>query len=258
MPLSIRTVNDNEVLFRVLDMSYSLMNKSMEKLSSGLKINKASDDPAGLIISEKMRTRIASLNQEIANISGQINKYETASSAVQQMRSSLTELRSMAVAAANGAVNDSAIQDAYQAEADRLVETYNNIARTASFANQKLLDGSAGSLTTIPVLAGVDFSTSESSVAAIETIDDEIARLDSSMAELGATQKNELESRRRNMMIESENLTAAESTIRDTDYAREISTFLRSELLLKSSISLLAHSYLSGNSVLKLLDGMEI
>ncbi len=254
---SIRTGNDYGGMSSVSNMSYNLMAKSMEKLSSGLKINWAADDPAGLVISEKMRSRIGSLNQEIKNIMGQINKYETASSSAMQMRGNLTELRSMAVAAGNGAVNDSAIQVAYQAEANRLVEGYNNIAQTAAFGTQNLFDGSAGSLTTIPTLADVDFSSAESSEAAIDTIDDEIARLDSTIAEIGATQKNDLESRRSNLMVESENLTAAESAIRDTDYAREYSSFLRNELLLKSFMSLMAHRNISGQSVLTLLGSIE-
>jgi flagellin len=253
MAFSLRTIEGTGSVFRSIDLSSNLLAKSMEKLASGLRINRAADDPAGLIISEQIRSRIATLNQEITNISGQINKYETASSSAMSMRGYLTEMRSMAVAASNGAVNDSTIQQAYQAEADRLVETYNNVAETASFGTQNLFDGSSGSLTTIPSMAKVDFSTLESSEEAINTIDSEIARLDSTIADMGATQKNDLESRQRNLQVEAENLTAAESNIRDTDYARELSNFLRNELLLKSAFALLAHSSMTAQTVLKLL-----
>lgn len=238
---------------RGINSSYSLMSKSMEKLASGLKINRASDDPAGLVISEQMRSRIASLNQEVENISSQINKYETASSATMQLRGILTEVRSLAVAASNGAINDPAIQQAYQAEADRLVSTYNSIIESAAFGTQKLFDGSEGSLTTISELAGVDFSDAVSSEEAIESIDEEIQRLDSTIADIGATQKNDLESRRSSLMIEAENLTAAESQIRDTDFASEVTSFLRNQMLLHSSLSLLAYSNISPQSTLALL-----
>lgn len=255
MAFSIRTIEGAGSVFRSIDLSSSLLAKSMEKLASGLKINRAADNPAGLIISEQMRSRIATLNQEITNISGQINKYATASSSAMSMRGYLTELRSMAVAASNGAVNDSSIQQAYQAEADRLVETYNNVVETASFGTQNLFDGSSGSLTTIPTMSKVDFATQESSEEAINSIDSEIARLDSSIANMGATQKNYLESRRTNLQVEAENLAAAESTIRDTDYARELSAFIKNQLLIKSAFSILAHSSMTAQTVVKLLGG---
>jgi flagellin len=242
-------------LCRNISISHNLMMKAMEKLSSGLRINRASDDPAGLIISEQMRTRIASLNQEIENISGQINKYQTASSSVMELRHNLTELRSLAVAASNGAINDSSIQEAYQAEADRLVVTFNNIVKTSSFGTQKLLDGSEGSLANIPDMTEIDFSDPEAVGDTIKAIDSQIERVDSALIEIGATQKNNLESRMRNLKVESENLTAAESQIRDTDYVREFANFMRNELVLKSTLSLMAYSNISSRTVARLLTG---
>ncbi len=240
-------------LQRGINLSLWQLNKSMEKLASGLKINRASDDPAGLVISEQMRSRIGSLNQEISNLSNQINKYETASSSAMQLRGNISELRSLAVAAANGAVNDPSIQEAYAAEADRLVTTHNNTIDTATFGTQHLLDGSEGSITTVSHLTGVDLSTPEAAEETIAALDAEMGRLDSIITSMGATQKNDLESRRRSLQVESENLTAAESQIRDTDYAKEIVNFLKNEISLQMSMSLLAHSNLSATTIVGLL-----
>ncbi len=242
-------------LHRGINSSLWQLNKSMEKLSSGLRINRASDDPAGLVISEQMRSRIGSLNQGISNLSNQINKYETASSSAMQLRGNLIELRSLAVAAANGGINDSSIQQAYAAEANRLMATYNNTIDSTAFGTQKLLDGSEGSITTVAYLRGVDLSTPEAAEEAIGMLDSEIGRLDSIITDMGATQKNDLESRRRNLQIEAENLTAAESQIRDTDYAKEISNFLKHNISLKASMTLLAHSNLSARTIVSLFGG---
>jgi len=252
MTFSLQSNSGIDSLHRGIDITLWQMNKSMEKLSSGLRINRASDDPAGLVISEQMRARIGSLNQEISNLSNQIDKYETASSSAMQMRSNLTELRSLAVAAANGGVNDSSIQQAYAAEASRLMATYNNTIDSTAFGKQKLLDGSEGSVTTITHLSGIDLSTPEAAEESIAMLDAEMGRLDSAITDLGATQKNDLESRRRNLQVEAENLTAAESQIRDVDYAREFSNFLKHQISLQASVSLMAHSYLSDRTIINL------
>jgi flagellin len=169
------------------------------------------------------------------------------------MRNLLTEIRTLAVAASNEGVNDPGMYQAYQAEVSRLTDTFNFIAENAAFGEQKLLDGSEGSLTAIGTLAGIDLSDSDSAARAIEYIDAESTRLDTSISETGATQKNSLESRLSNLMVESENLTAAESQIRDTDFVYEFSNFLKDRMLLQSSLSLLSHSFMTQQSVLALL-----
>jgi len=236
-----------------LNRAYGAMLKSMEKLSSGYRINRASDDPAGLVISEQMRARIASLNQEIENTTITINKYQTADSAALELRQQLTELRSLAVAAANGGYNDENIIRAYQAEADNIVQNYNRIIQNTSFGTQNLLDGSLGSVALVAPMAPVDLSSPEDAQAALNAIDIEISRVDASLIEIGATQKNDLESRLANLRIEVQNLTASESQIRDLDFITEYSTFLRNRLVVQSAMSLLSHQNLSSQTVLKLL-----
>ena len=240
---------------RNLNQGWQLMAGSMERLSSGLKINSAADDPAALVISEQMRSRIASLNQEIENTSIAINKYQTADSAALQMREKLVEIRSLAVGAANSAINDESITRAYQSEADALVQSYNGIVENAAFGTQKLFDGSSGSLATVARLGEYDISTPEGAEETIAAVDEEIARLDRTISDLGATEKNGLGSRLANLRVEAENLTAAESQIRDTDYAQEYSCLVRNRLIVQSAMSLLSYSNITAQSVLRLMGG---
>ncbi len=238
-----------------LAQNYLQICRSMEKLASGLAINSAADDPAGLVISEQMRTRIASLNSEIDSVSYQINKYQTADSALLQERGKLTELRSLAVAAADNGWTDETMREAYQAEADDIVESYNLIRSTSQFGTQNLLDGSAGSVADVNRLNTIDLSNSDSAEESLRQIDDEISQLDRQIAETGAMQKNGLESNLTNLRIESQNLIAAESQIRDVDFALEYSNLIKNQLLLKSDISLFMHSTMTSGSVLSLLLG---
>ena len=236
-----------------IDLFTAALNKTTAKLSSGFRINSAADDPAGLVISEVMRARIAGLNQEIENTSISMNKYETAGSALMQLRSNLTEMRSLAIGAADDGVIDQSMRDAYQAEADNLAVNYNRIVTDASFGEQKLLDGSSGSLTHLSPVSGFDLSSPAKAEESLKAIDEEIARVDSAIGQVGATQKYGLESRLNNLRVEKQNLTAAESQIRDTDYAQAFAEMIRNKLLLRSAVSLLSHHEISARSVLNLL-----
>lgn len=236
-----------------IDRNYRALYSAMEKLSSGLRINRASDDPAGLVISEQLRSQIASLNQEIENVTQTISKYETVSSTVLQLREHLTELRSYAVGASNESVNSDSAQAAFQSAADSLVAAYNDTIAAAEYNGAKTLDGSAGSLATISELTGIDLSTGESSAMSVETIDTAIREVDSALVELGARQKNELESTRASLQISRQNLISAESQIRDTDYGDFISEYVGAMIREKASMALLAHSRVMSETLLGLV-----
>lgn len=231
--------------------------RSLERLSSGLAINRASDDPAGLVISEQLRSRVASLNQEIENTSALMNKYQTASSTVMEMRSHLTEMRTLAIAASNEGVNDEAAQAAYQTTANHLVSTYNRTLDLATYNGAPLLDGSEGSVAEVAELENLDVSSAEAAAASVEQIDEAIAELDSVQSELGAVQAIELESRRKSLEVTSQNLQAAESMLRDTDYAREYSSAVASIIQLRASVAMLAHSYVQADTILSMLEARE-
>lgn len=233
--------------------NFAALYRSMEKLASGLRINRASDDPAGLVISEKFRSRIASLNKEVENTTHLINKYETGSSTVMEMRSKLTELRTLAVGAANEGINDPASQAAYVMSAGYISASFNDMAATAEYNGKKLLDGSEGSLAAVSTLENISLSSAENAEASIVVIDAAIAELDSIQVELGATQKNDLESRRSSLEITAQNLQSADSLLRDIDYALEVANMVSEMIKVQTSLALMSHTKLQANSVLKLL-----
>ena len=233
--------------------SYAALYKSMERLTSGLRINRASDDPAGLVISEKFRAQIGSLNQEIENTTHLIAKYETGSSTVMEMRNQLTELRTLAIGAANEGVNDPASQAAYVQSAGYITATFNDMADSAEYNGKKMFDGSEGSLATVSKLEQVSLSSAEGAEAAIAVIDEAIADLDSVQVELGATQKNDLESRRSTLEITAQNLQAADSQLRDLDYALEVANMVGEMIKVQSSLALMSHTKIQANMVLKML-----
>jgi flagellin len=241
-------------MVRTINKSYRDLLKTMERLSSGLRINHASDDPAGLVISENMRARIASLNQEIENTSLAIQKYNTADATINQMYSILHGIRSAAVGAAN-AVSDEQARDAYQNAVNRAVENYNGIIDTAAFNNAMLLDGSEGSVADIGKLSQFDLTDQVQAGEAIEAVDQALAELGQIHVDLGSTQKYQLEARRSDMEVAMSNLTAAESQIRDTDYLKAMVDLIKNEFQLKAGVAVLAHSHMTQQTVLSLLDG---
>jgi len=237
-----------------VNTNLSSMLGSMRKLSSGLRINSAADDPAGLMISEQLRTQIASMNQEIENLSSSISKYETVSSTVSNLRSNLTELRTLAVGAANeGFLSDNA-QQAYVRAAESLVAEFNNTVESAEFNGAQTLDGSAGSLAAVPELTGVDLSSAEAAVASIEVIDGAVRELDAVQMDVAATQRNDLEGRRASLEVTRQNLIAAESQIRDTDFAVEYSNYIGSMIRTQASLAMLTYSAVNGANILSLFD----
>jgi flagellin len=233
-------------------LQFGQLLRTMEQLSSGLRINRASDGPADLVISEQLRSQSASLNQRIENTTLQIAKYETASGAVGELRSHLTELRSLAVAAANEGGNSESAQQALATQGQNVVNSYNSQVDSAVFNGAALLDGSEGSLADITSLDGIDFSSASSAENSMARIDEAMAELDAVQTDLGSTQKNELEASRAAMQVTHQNLVAAESQIRDADIFATYSSFIGEMLQMKMSLALMAHTNLTSNSVLGL------
>lgn len=128
-----------------LGRSSSALGKSLERLSSGLKINRGADGPAALVISEKQRAQIAGLNQAIENSEKAVSMVQTAEGALSEINSLLVKVRSLAIDSANTGVNDSDALAANQAEIDNALDTINRIANNTQFGTKKLLDGSLSS-----------------------------------------------------------------------------------------------------------------
>ncbi len=154
-----------------VNSAFAGMYKSLQKLSSGMKINSAADGPAQLIISEQFRTQIATLNQQIENTSMQIGKYSTASSTLSEMRSQLTEMRTLAIGAANEGGNSEAAQQAYADSASLLESNFNVTLNRAEYNGAVLFDGGEGSLANLTDLSGVDLSSADGANLSIVLID---------------------------------------------------------------------------------------
>ena len=254
--------------------------KSMEKLSSGLRINKAGDDAAGLSISEKMRSQIRGLDQASRKAQDGISMIQTAEGGLNEVHEILQRMRELAVQAAND-TNVEADRTALNDEFTQLGEELERIKDKSQFNKQNLFDGTSGEagdgLVNIQVgantgdLIQVDFTTAgveldtivayvtaakisdyTSSQAALTVVEAEIASVSSGRSYLGAMQ-NRLEHTINNLNNASENLTAAESRIRDVDMAKEISEQTRQSILAQASQAMLAQANQQPQNVLQLL-----
>lgn len=263
-----------EVTFRQLGNANNAQQNSMEKLSSGLRINSAKDDAAGLAISEKMRGQIRGLDMAAKNSQDGISLLQTAEGALNETHDILQRMRELAVQGAND-TNVTADRDAIQDELNQLMSEVDRIAGTTEFNTKNLLSSASGFSATLQVGAnvsqtisiqissmnttGLSLTTSNISVGdnskantAISTIDDAIKSVSTQRSKLGAYQ-NRLEHTINNLSTSSENLTAAESRIRDVDMAKEMMEQTKASILSQASQAMLAQANQQPQGVLQLL-----
>ncbi|MEZ5989518.1 MAG: flagellin [Planctomycetota bacterium] len=250
------------------------LNSSFRKLSTGLRITRAADDAAGLAISERLRMQIRSMDQAKRNANDGISLVQTAEGSLNESSSLLMRMRELAVQANNGTVSDTdkaTLNEEFTALRDEL----NRIAQSTEFSGIKLLDGSSSSLSLqvgIGTTGGVDtisvslspalstslgvnalsIASSGSPSAAIAAIDTALDSVSSLRGSLGAVQ-NRLQSTINNLGVQVENLSAAESRIRDVDVAKETAELTRNSILQQASIAILAQANLSTQASLSLL-----
>lgn len=247
--------------------------KSMEKLSSGLRINRAGDDAAGLAISEKLRGQVRGLNQAVRNAQDGISLIQTAEGALNETHSILQRLRELAVQGANDTLTADD-RNAIQQEINSLLAEIDRIATTTEFNTKKLLNGDiattalnfqigANTGQTIAVtiatataaaltISGISVGSSDLANQAIASIDSAIKAISESRASLGAIQ-NRLEHTIANLSVASENLAASESRIRDVDMAQEMMNFTKTQILQQAGVAMLAQANMAPQSVLQLL-----
>ena len=245
--------------------------KSMEKLSSGLRINRAGDDAAGLSISEKMRAQIRGLDQASTNAQDGISLVQTAEGALTETHSILQRMRELAVQAGND-TNVTTDRTAIKDEIDQLNAEINRISTTTEFNTKKLLDGTSkgvslqvgankGQTVTFSIgnmgaaslgVSSVAVTNAKVAGTAVSSINAAINQVSSQRSKLGAMQ-NRLEHTINNLNTSSENLTAAESRIRDTDMASEMSEYSKNNILQQASQAMLAQAKSAPQSVLQLL-----
>jgi len=261
MSLRINTNVDAQAAHRYLTKTSEQVSKSMERLSSGLRINKAADDAAGLGISEKMRSQIRGLAQAQRNIQDGVSMVQTAEGNLDEVHSILQRVRELAVQYKNGSLS-TAGKGAIQSEVDALSSEITRIQGAAQFNGINLL-GTASGVTfqvgandgqTIAItFAAVTISSYATlSTVALATIDADVDAVSAARSGFGATQ-NRLEHALAVTGSYQENLTAAESRIRDVDMAEEMVTLTKNQILSQAGTAMLAQANQAPQAVLQLL-----
>lgn len=265
---------------RMVGANFASQNASLIKLATGLRINAGKDDPAGLISSEKLRATLASLDAESRALERADHVTAVADGALSQISDLLVDAHGLAVANANTGAMSPEERQANQMQLDSIVQSIDRIASTTSFNGQKLLDGTAtiragsdslsvdnvapreigivdsgaGTYDLADVTSGGALNTVDGDVgAALDSIQTAASQIASMRGELGAFSKNIIGPSLNANAVAVENTAAANSFIRDTDYAAEASHLVRAQLLSHTSIFALMQQVSRGESVLSLI-----
>lgn len=275
---------------RVLKVSQGRMKNNMEQLSSGLRINKAGDDPSGLAVSEKMKAQVRGLNQASRNASDGISLIQTAEGYLEETQDIVQRLRELAVQSANGIYTDED-RDQIQVEVRQLVDEVDRVADQAEFNGLDLLTGRFGKESVGNEKAVSDMwfhvgpntdqrvriyigsmkaqdlglrdaqdpekilsslATADSANKSIAVLDNALSIISKQRADLGGYQ-NRLDMAVKGLDIGAENLQAAESRIRDLDMARGVVALTRNSILAQAGVAMLAQANQQGQQVLRLL-----
>ena len=253
-----------------LSSASAAQSKSMEKLASGLRINRAGDDAAGLAISEKMRAQVRGLDQASRNAQDGISMIQTAEGALNETHDILQRMRELSVQSTNdtNTVDD---RKELQKEVGQLIQEIDRIATDTEFNTKKLLDGTfngnfhiganqdqnlnltVANMGSVGLAVGaVTIATQAGANTAITTINTAIETVSGERSKLGATQ-NRLEHTINNLSTSAENLQAAESRIRDVDMAKEMMNFTKNNILNQAAQAMMAQSNQQPQAVLQLL-----
>jgi len=266
MSLRINSNVDAIAAHRHLSATSDAISQSMERLSSGLRINKAADDAAGLGISEKMRSQIRGLAQAQRNIQDGVSMVQTAEGNLDEVHSILQRVRELAVEYRNGSLS-AAGKGAIQSEVDQLSAEITRIGNAAVFNGVSLLSGSASvtfqvgandgetiAISFANLATAVGSAYSNMATASLAAIDAAVDAVSAMRSGLGAVQ-NRLEHALSVTGVYQENLTSAESRIRDVDMAEEMVTLTKNQILQQAGTAMLAQANQAPQSVLSLLRG---
>ncbi len=261
---------------RQLINSGKSLDTAFQRLSSGFRINSAADDAAGLQISNRLTSQINGLDQAIRNANDGISLSQVAEGAMDEITNALQRIRVLAVQSQNG-INSSADRIALQKEVSALKAEISRIAATTQFGGVKLLDGkysstflvgaNAGQTISINIsrlgggfgssglgIGGLSISSLAGASRALASIDSAINVIDSKRADLGAIQ-NRVQSTIRNLSNIVENVSAARSRIKDTDFAKETADLTRAQILQQASTTILSQANQRPQAALSLLQG---
>jgi len=267
---------DRQVKFNELDL-----NKDIEKLSTGMRINRGGDDASGLAVSEKLRSQVRGLNQAGRNIENAVSFIQTTEGYLSETQDIMHRVRELAVQSANGIYTDEDRMQ-IQVEVSQLVDEVNRIASHAQFNGLNMLTGRfsnpnrggtvtaemffqvganmdqrkqvfIGTMTAQALgLRGISISTPDKANAVIGSVDNALRQVSRQRADLGAYQ-NRFEMAAKGVAVAAENMQAAESLIRDTDMASQMVDYTKNQILMQSSTAMLAQANLKPRSVLQLL-----
>lgn len=252
------------------------LNDSYRRLSTGLRVASAADDAAGLAISERLRAQVRSIGQAERNANDGISLVQTAEGALNEVNNILIRMRELAVQASNGTVSGTD-RNTLNEEFQAIISEIDRIAQATKFSELPLLDGSAGTIslhigpettagvdtidvTLVSVLAsslGIDLlaiGSGDDALAAISGVDTAINSVVGLRGSLGATQ-NRLQSTIAQLQVDRENLSAAESRIRDVDVAAETANLTRASIMQQAAISVLSQANVQPQAALQLLQG---
>ncbi|MBN2582896.1 MAG: hypothetical protein JXL80_07480 [Planctomycetes bacterium] len=263
---TITTTTGILTMLRNLMSANQLRATSMKQLSTGLRINTAADDPAGLIASEQLRSELAALDSELEGSARAIQRKATADSALSETQLLLVEIRgAFALAANSGGMSDEEIE-AQQLLVDEAVKSIDRIAGGTTFNGEALLDGTDGLSVYAADLGdaatgylnslasgGDNDMVSGNYEQAASIVTAALGQISQERGRLGAEQVADLETRIRSLQQTQINLSASESAIRDTDYAAAMANELRGQILQKATLGALALSATSSRGVLDLL-----
>ena len=252
--------------------------KAMEKLSSGYRINRAADDAAGLSISEKMRSQIAGLDQSSRNVEDGISYIQTAEGALEEVSDMLVRMKELSVEASNGTYSSTDL-DNIQSEMTELANAINEVSTTTEFngidvfgtattisyganAGESVTVAAAGDFTDLAAKNGVNGATADGDLLAIDvttdaagavtTIEGAIDTVNTQRATYGS-QQNKLTHIGNSLSTTNENISAAESNIRDVDMASEMSEYTKDNILVQAATAMLAQANAMPQNVLSLL-----
>ena len=274
------TVNTNVASLtaqRNLSNTQSTLGSSLQRLSSGLRVNSAKDDAAGMFSIERMTADIRGLNQSVRNAQDGISLAQTGEGSMSQIQSALQRIREIAVQSSNATVED---RTGLQSEVDQLTQEISRIVTTTEFNGNTLLDGGTATLTfqigsdgaasnqisvtgidltsvnsynaTLTATGTVDVSSAAAASAAIADIDSDIDDVSAERATFGAVQ-NRFEAVIVNLTTYSENLSAARGRLQDADFAAETAMLTRSQILQQAGVAMLAQANQLPQTALALL-----
>ncbi len=267
---------------RSLDTNNNRVGQTVERIASGIRVNKAADDTASFSISESLRSDTRALKQAGRNVNAAVSLVNTADGALGDISSTLIRLRELATNAATGTIGDTE-RETLQLEFNALKLEIDRIAGTSEFNGKKLLNGDLSNTASekINITLGInsssgnqldlnselnitdvstnglglstsDISTSDGAVAAVEAIDSIIDGFNSIRGRVGATQ-GRLDRSANNLNVTATNIQAAESTLRDADLSEEFAELTKSQILVQSSSAMVGQSNLIPRAVLQLL-----